>query len=146
MTTKEYLSQSFNLHRLIHAKESRIQDLQDMKERTGRLITGTRVQQNPKRDSMGDLIATLVDLIAEYEADCLELLAVQEEISTVIKTVNREDYQLILFERYVNLKQWEDIAADNDYSEKHVYKLHSAAIKTINLIPNDTPNCGKVSA
>jgi len=95
---------------------------------------------------MGDLIATLVDLIAEYEADCLELLAVQEEISTVIKTVNREDYQLILFERYVNLKQWEDIAADNDYSEKHVYKLHSAAIKTINLIPNDTPNCGKVSA
>ena len=139
MTTKEYLSQSFTLHRLIRAKESRIQDLQDMKERTGRLLTGTRVQSSPKKDSMGDLIAS-------YEADCHKLLAIQEEIAATIKTVSREDYRLILFERYVNLKRWEDISADNDYSEKHAYKLHNAALKMIKLKPNHTHSHNKASA
>ena len=146
MTTKEYLSQAFPLQRLIKAKEARIQDLQDMKERTGRLITGIKVQKSPKHDSMGDLIATLVDLVEEYQQDCRRLLTLQEEIAAAVSTVKREDYHLVLFERYVNLKRWEDIAADNDYSEKHVYKLHSAALKAINLIPNDTLNCDKVSA
>jgi len=117
-----------------------------MKERTGRIISGTRVQSSPKKDSMGDLIATLLDLIASYEADCHKLLAIQEEIAATIKTVSREDYRLILFERYVNLKRWEDISADNDYSEKHAYKLHNAALKMIKLKQNDTHSHSKVPA
>jgi len=146
MTTKEYLSQSFILHRMIRAKESRIQDLHDMKERTGRLFTGVKVESTQERDSTGDLIAILVDLIAEYEADCLKLLETQQEIAAAIKAIEHADYQLILFERYVNLKQWEDIARDNNYSDKHVYKLHNAALKTVMMVPNDIQNCGKVSA
>ena len=146
MTTKEYLSQSFTLHRLIQAKETRIQELQDMKERIGQIITGVKVQTSPKRDSMGDLVASLVDLIAEYQKDCLNLLTIQQEISAAIDTVKRDEYRLILFERYVNRKRWEDIAADNDYSEKHVYKLHTAALKMVILAPDDTAGYSKVSA
>jgi len=146
MTMKEYLSQSFTLHQLLKAKESRIQDLRDMQERVGQISIGVKVKSSPKQDTMGDVVATLLDLIAEYHKDCLRILNIGQEIEAVIKTCQREDYRLILFERYINLKQWEDIAADNGYSEKHVYKLHSAALKMVKWIPSDTPNRGKVSA
>ena len=146
MTTREYLSQTFTLNRLLKAKESRIQDLHDMKEQIGRMSTGIKVKSSQAKDPMGDVIATLLDLISEYEDDCRRLISVQEEIAALINTVRREDYRLILFERYVNMKTWEGIAADNYYSEKHVYKLHSAAIKLVGMIPNDTPMYDKVSA
>ena len=136
MTVKEYLSQAFILHRLMKAKESRIRDLRDMQECISRMNTGIKVQNNLKPDKTGDITVELLDQINECQKDCFRLISVQREIVEIIEAVEREDYRLILFERYVNLKRWEDVAADNDYSEKHVYKLHSAALAQVKL---DTP-------
>ena len=146
MTKQEYLAQSFTLQRLLQVKESRIKELRDMQDRVSQINTGVKVQSNSKNDSMADLVATILDLIAEYKQDCYRLLSIQQEIAAIVETVHRDEHRLILFERYVNLKRWEDIAADNDYSEKHVYKLHRAAIASLNWIPNNTSPCDKVLA
>jgi hypothetical protein len=138
LSAKTFLSQAFTVQRLINAKESRIQDLRDKQERIGQMNTAAKVKTSPKSDWMGEITAKLVDLIADCQRDYQRLLSIQREIETVINTVERADYRLILFERYINLKPWDRIATDNGYGEKHVFKIHGRALLAVKLIPNDT--------
>ena len=131
MTTKEYLSQAFKLDELIKVKESRIQDLQDMQMRTGQLYSGPKVQTSLILDKMGNTMAELVDLISECQQDYLRLLVIWNEIEAVVDSVEYLEHRLILFERYVNMKNWGDIAMDNGYTERHVLRLHREALQKI---------------
>jgi len=50
MTTKEYLSQAFDVARLIRAKESRIQDLRDKQIRIAQAIPVTVTAITPRQN------------------------------------------------------------------------------------------------
>ena len=129
MTTKKYLSQVFTLRQLIKTRDTRIQDLETMKNTVDR-ANGS--------DTMCELVATLLDLIEECQAERLRLFAVQKKISTAIASVERSEFRLILYERYINLKTWENIAYDNNYSVQWVHKLHVCAISAIERVMKKT--------
>jgi len=131
MTAKEYLSQAFTLHKLITAKKTRIQNLRDMQHRLGGAISAAKVQTSRKPDPLGDITAQLLDSIAECQQDITQLLDIQREIEKVIDCMEREDYRLILYERYINLKRWEDIAADNNFGWDTVHRKHREALEKI---------------
>ena len=133
MTAREYLKQVFILDKLIKAKQSRVHDLRDKLQWISGTAPGTRVQSSPTPDRMGDLTAKLLDLTDECLSDIGRLTDMQQEIEAIIRNVEREDYKLILFERYVNLKRWEDIAQDNHYSVRRVHELHSSGLAMIVL-------------
>jgi hypothetical protein len=131
LTAKEYLSQAFILGRLIKAKEAHVQNLRDMQERVTHVLSNVRVQVTPATDTMAEVTAKLVDLIEEYTRDVIRLQDIEREIKTAIDTVKKDDHRLILYERYINLKRWEDIAADNNYSWKWVHVLHNRALTDV---------------
>jgi type II secretory pathway component PulJ len=133
VTAKEYLKQAFILNRLIKAKKSRIRELRDMMEYTGAALADVKVQASLKSDPMGDLAAKLLDSISDCQRDIARLLDLQCGIETIINAVERDEYRLVLYERYINLKNWDDVAADNGYSEKHVFKLHGQALLEVKL-------------
>ena len=128
MTVKEYLSQAFVLNKLIKAKRSRIEDLRNKQYLLGGGLSDVKVQTSIAQDRVGDVIAELLDLIAECEKDIMRLLDIQKEIEATIETLTRSDLKLILYERYVNLKRWEDIAADNNYSWGAIHNKHRAGL------------------
>jgi hypothetical protein len=135
MTVKEYLSQAFVLDRLIKSRESAIEDLRDKLDYAGGLASGVKVQTSGKGDRMAELVAKLVDHITVYERDIKRLLDVKAEIKAVIDGVENPVYQLILMERYINLKRWEDIAADNYYNWNYlVYRLHPKILSKIKML------------
>lgn len=137
MNAKEYLSQTFTLYGLVRAKETRIQQLNDMRESVaGGLQTNARVQTNTKVDFIGDFTANILDAEEELRQDIAELFLKQQEIEKVIKEVKNPYSKLILFDRYVNLKNWENISADNHYSLKWVHVLHNRGLKEVELILN----------
>ena len=133
MTVKQYLQQAFILQKLINAKKSRIQDLRDMQFFIRAAAPGIKVQNSAKADPTGDTAALLLDLISECRHDIKRLLNIQREIEIVVNSVNRPDHRLILYERYINLKHWEDIAADNNYGWDTVHRKHREALKNISI-------------
>ena len=133
MSIKEYLKQAFTIDKLIRAKEKRIQDLRDRQESLGSSMSIVNVQTTFDKDRATDITVDLLDLIAECEVDIKKLLDIQREIKRLIDTVKRDDLRLILYERYINLKKWDNIAGDNDYSERWVHKLHGQALKSIKI-------------
>ena len=132
MTAKEYLSQAFTLRRIIKAKESRIQDLRDRQQQVSSVLTGIKIRSGA-RDKAAEVTASMLDLINECQNDIERLLCLQSEMESVINKVERSDLRLILYERYVNLKRWEDVAADNGFSWNTVHRKHSEALKKVDM-------------
>ena len=131
MNAKEYLSQAFTLHGLIKAKKSRIEQLRDMRESVaGGLQTGTRVQTSRVSDPIGEMTAKILEVEENCQRDITKLISVQREIEEVIESVINPSSRLILYERYINLKTWEDIAEDNHYSLKWVHVLHKRGLES----------------
>ena len=135
MDVKEYLSQTFTLNCFIESKKSRIQRLRDMCEVvTGGIQPNRKVQTNLKRDPVGELTAKIL----EAEETCLEeiirLMSLQHEIEMLIESVPHPDYRLILQERYVNLKSWDDIVENTSYSTKWVHVLHRRGLDAIEKV------------
>ena len=138
MTAKDYLKQASTLDKIIKARESYIQDLRDKLERTRATVHIDKVKFSKRIDPMADLIAVLVDLINKNEKDVIRLLDLKEGIKKTIEALENPVHRLILFERYVNLKRWEDIAADNKYEWNYlVYRLHPMALKAVNTLINE---------
>ena len=68
-----------------------------------------------------------------------ELYKINQEIYSVIDEVEGDIYFLVLFERYIALKTWVQIARDNHYSVRHIQRFHGEALKRIK-VPNLTVN------
>lgn len=77
--------------------------------------------------------------MAEYAQYCVlvdrrvrDLYAVKNEIIDVINRIDDSVLRILLLERYINLKTWEDIADSLHYSRRWVIKsLHPKALKKV---------------
>ena len=65
-----------------------------------------------------------------------KLLKLKEEITETIAKLNKPLSELVLRERYINCRNWEDIAFDLGYSTVYLYKLHREALNLIE-VPKD---------
>ena len=128
MTAKKYLKQALTLDKLIKSKQSRIRDLRDKRFWISSAMQTVRVQGSPMPDKMGELMAKLSDLIDECLTDISRLLDIQQEIEAFIQKVEIDDYRLILYERYVNCKTWEEVAVDMKCTFQWVHVLHGRAL------------------
>lgn len=62
-----------------------------------------------------------------------ELKKVRAEIKKAVFTLKNEGEREVLFERYVNMRKFEDIGPRVGYSEGHVYVLHRQGIEHIRI-------------
>ena len=63
----------------------------------------------------------------------------KRDIVKVIKSVDSNEYQVLLELRYLCFKTWEQIAVEMGYSIHHLYKVHRQALEAAEKwIPNDT--------
>lgn len=60
----------------------------------------------------------------------LEALETRQKVFDVIANIAGTKGQ-ILYERYINLKKWEDVAAAVCYEERHTRRLHDEALKEV---------------
>ena len=132
-TSKDYLSQAFTIDRLLKARRSQILELEERRLAIGSMvISDDKVQTSVDASKFNHLSDLYIDLIAEYTANEQRLLELKREISDVIDALRNPVHRLIMFERYVNLKRWERIAADNNYSYDYlVNTLHRKALREV---------------
>lgn len=131
MTGKEYLSQAYRLVENIESYTEEIKSLSDIVSNSG---ISERVQTSPT----GDNIPKTVEKINEYknklEKSLSCLVALHNEINSVIEQVSDPDEKLLLRLKYINRKSWQEIADVMGYSERHVKRLHEKALLSVELL------------
>ena len=131
MTAKDYLSQAHRIDQRINSKLEQVQSLRSLAEKATSTLSETKVSNSHNVTRMQDIIAKMVDLEAEINADIDTLVDLKREISTVIKQVDNLEFQTLLELRYLCFMRWEEIAVQMSYSSQHMFRLHDDALKAV---------------
>ena len=83
--------------------------------------------------AMEDVIAKIVDMKAEVNAEIDRLVDLKRNIMEVVKAMDDPELQTLLELRYLCFKDWPDIACEMHCSESNVYKVHSRALQAVRL-------------
>lgn len=134
MTTKEWFSRGRRLDAHINSLLSTRDKLWEGLTSTTARYTGD-VVDGTKDPHKFDALAAMEDMI-DREVD--RLYAVKQEILEVVLRVNDTRYQDLLMKRYVDIKTWEQIAVEMNYTYRRITQLHGEALKAAEEFINDT--------
>ncbi len=133
MTAKEYLNQAYWLDKRIDSKLEQLSALKDMATKTTSIMSDDVVSHTRNVHSMQDVIAKIIDMQAEINADIDHLVDLKREIMQVIKAVQNPEHQTLLELRYLCFRSWEYVAEELGYNVRHVYRLHDEAVEQITI-------------
>lgn len=124
MTTKQWLLRARNIDREIDSLIKARGELYDRVTKITQSYTGDVVQstKDPHR----------FEKLAEYEIEIEQridrLIDVKREINAGINQLKDWRLRMVLFERYLLGRTWEQIAVDMHFSYQHVCRLHGRAL------------------
>ena len=129
MNSKDYLQQAYIIDKQIRLD---LQKLEAMKASLhGRAISydsdGTRSAS--RKNVMEDSIIRAVDYEQRINTEIEMLTKKRSEIENDIISVPDEILREVLTRRYLLYQKWEQIAEEMNYGVRHIYKLHSKALK-----------------
>ena len=133
MTAKEYLSQAYRIDRMVKAKLEQVRSLRELSMNAAATLSSTPPSGTRKVHRMEDIIAKMLDLESEINADIDALVDLKREIMATIKGVENEDYRTLLELRYLCFKSWNEIAADMRYNINSIFKIHRRALDKCKL-------------
>ena len=133
MTAKEYLNQAYWLDRRINSKLEQLSALNDMVTKTTSIMSDDVVSQTRNVHRMQDVIAKIIDMQVEINADIERLVDLKQDIMQIVKTVEDPELQTLLELRYLCFKSWQDIAYSMHCTESNVFKIHSKALQAVKM-------------
>lgn len=133
MKARDYLGQAFRLDQRINSKIEQVRSLNDLAAKCTSMITGMPGNPNRGKDSIGDIIAKIVDLQEEINRDIDALVDLKAEIYSVIRAIDNVECQTLLELRYLSFMRWEEIAVHLNYGMENVYRLHRKALNLVSV-------------
>ena len=129
MTTKDYLSQTGRLNRMINNKLIVIQQLRVMAANVSAVSNEEKVQSTPNFDKMGATFAKIEEMEEKLDSLIDDFIDRKNHIIAQIDGIDNELSYVILFSRYIERKSLEKIATELNYSYKSINRYHGAALK-----------------
>ena len=135
LSAKDYLSQAYRIDQRINSKIEQVQSLRELAGKASATLSDVPPSKgNRNVHRMEDVIAKMVDLESEINADLTRLINLKHEIVTVIKCVESPELQTLLELRYLCFKTWEQIAVELHFDLRWVHRLHNRALNEVELI------------
>lgn len=133
MTAKEYLSQAFELKRLIEIKMKRTEVLRKLAERARVEISETPKNPNHLKSPMEEAMVKLLTLEEEILHDTEEFTSVMRSIQKTINDVPDSSCRIVLEMRYLSFMKWEDIASELGWTERNVFYIHGKGLRFLRI-------------
>jgi DNA-directed RNA polymerase specialized sigma subunit len=127
----KYLKRYINLDREIERKLEEVARLRSKLARVTEVFTEEPKGGGSIYGKTGEILAKIVDLEKEIDADVDRLIFIRDNIKAIIEAVEDDRERLLLQYRYLDGRTFEWIAAEMNYSWRQIHRLHSKAL--INL-------------
>lgn len=125
---KKYFAQIRKTDRLINRLNSTIVILRSSLISTGSRLKQDKVQTSGPKNTLEETITKIIDLEADITRRIDELVSMKQEAFTMINRISDLDQQNILIGRYIQLKKWEEISEELNYSMQWVFELHGKSL------------------
>lgn len=130
---KDYLSKAYRIDTRINSKIEQVNSLHSLATKATSTLSDIPPSGTRNVHRMEDIIAKIIKLEEEINADIDELVDLKRNITQLIKKIENTEYQTLLELRYLTFKKWEVIAVKMNYSIKQIQRLN---IKALNEIYN----------
>lgn len=128
MTAKQYLMQAFQMKKKIEAIQADILRLEAAATDCSPNLTGMPRNPSPSNSRMADIVCKIIERKEALQKKVEELEVLAKEIEYKISLLENEDYRTLLYKRYVEGAEWQDIAMDMYYGISWIYILHRKAL------------------
>lgn len=125
---KDYFAQIRKTDRLIQRLKGTVVTLRSGLTSQSYELKPDKVQSSGAKNPLESTMIKILDLERQITARIDELATMRNDTFSMIKNVPDLDQQNILIGRYIQLKEWDDIAAELSFSPKWVLKLHGKAL------------------
>lgn len=125
---KEYFAQIRKTDRLINRLDSTIVTLRSSLTSTGSQLKQDKVQTSGPKNTLEETIAKIMSLEDDINTRIDELVTMKKEAFSMISKVPDLDQQNVLVGRYIQLKKWEDLAAEFEYTTQWLFEIHGKAL------------------
>ena len=92
-------------------------------------------------DKMADTVVKIVELEEEINKDIDILIEHKKLAMDMIKSLDDDREQVILYKRYFEKKSFEQISVDTNYSWRQVHRLHGRALVALDNKYKDVIEC-----
>ena len=145
MTAKEYLNQAYWLDRRINSKLEQLSSLRDMATKTTSIMSDDVVSRTRNVHSMQDVIAKIIDIQAEINADIDRLVDLKREIGETIRRVEDPRQRTVLEYRYLCYMRFTKIAEVLNYGESTIRVWHQKGLERLESFLNPDENLAENS-
>lgn len=125
---KDYFTQIRKTDRLIKRLTDTVFTLRSSLTSQSYELNPDKVQTSGPKNTLEETVAKIVDLKADINRRIDELVDMKQEAFTMINRIPDLDQQNILIGRYIQLKKWEDISEELNYSMQWVFELHGKGL------------------
>ena len=125
---KEYFAQIRKTDRLINRLDSTIATLRSSLTSTGSQLKQDKVQTSGPKNTLEETITKIMSLEDDINTRIDELVTMKKEAFSMISKVPDLDQQNVLVGRYIQLKKWEDLAAEFEYTTQWLFEIHGKAL------------------
>ena len=129
----KYLKRYINLDREIERKLEEVARLRSKLTRVTEVFTAEPRGGGSIYGKTEEILAKIVDLEKEIDADVDRLVAVRDSIKSIIEAVEDDRERLLLQYRYLDGRTFEWIAAKMNYSWRQIHRLHSQALTNLKM-------------
>ena len=140
MNAKDYLGRAYKLDQAVDAKLGLVATLRNLATKCTTYIDGMPHSATDSKSMMSDTVDKVVDLEREINETIDEMVDTKREILKTISQVPSMEHQILLTKRYLCFDSWEDIASSMEYSLRHIYNLHGAALHSVDVILREKKN------
>lgn len=131
MTAKEFLQQYGEAVRIAERIKTEYDQERDLIDSVRSALGGDGVPHGGGISKATENKAIkLADKALELKDAELEAIRIRQKVFDVIKTVPGEKGD-VLYERYINLKSWDEVADSVGYSKRHARNLHDEALDIV---------------
>lgn len=133
MTTKEYLKQYQKMMEEVRCLDVEIEEL--WTQLTSATSSNDGMPKGTVQDRQTKLHAIMADKLQTKRSKKQVAEEVMAEVLETIDKVTDPNHRQLLFERYIQDKEWKDIADDISYTEEYVRgELHGKALNDIRFL------------
>lgn len=125
---KEYFAQIRKTDRLIQRLTSTVATLRSGLTSQSYELKPDKVQTSGPKNALEETIAKIVDLEADINSRIDELVDMKRDAFNRISKVTDLDQQNVLVGRYIQMKKWDDIAAEFEFSTQWMFEIHGKGL------------------
>lgn len=130
LTAREYLKQYEEAERLVRRLEIEYQEETEKIDTIKSSVGDGSPHSGAISKTVEIRAMRLADKALEWKKAELDAVQIRQQVVKVINEIPGEQGD-VLYERYINLKRWDDVAEAVGYSTRQVHRIHQAALVSV---------------